>query len=220
MKVNSKNDPQEGGVKREEDRQMSRQIEKVEIPPEADSLSIEGWDMDNDRQQAYIRAVNRHLIKTVDTDNKTMDNKTIKAVDMERDEESEDEVKENHGIIGCGVYYPWVTQTDQWIEALQKAEAATGYRASWHWNMERGEIEEIIDWETGERKPKEPEKKTPKAEGWYSKLAKPYQQKVPHILKSGRKSPEREHWETEREQRFQETLKRHQKMFAELLGNK
>ena len=207
MKVNSKNDPQEGGVKRAEDRQVSRQTEKVEIPPEADSLSIEGWDMDNDRQQAYIRAVNRHLIKTVDTDNKTMDNKTIKAVDMERDEESEDEVKENHGIIGCGVYYPWVTQKDQWTEALQKAEAATGYQASWHWNMDNGD-------------PAEPGEKLPKAEGWYSKLAKPYQQKVPHILKSGRKSPEREHWETEREQRFEETLRRQQEMFAELIGNK
>src|SRR5699024_7724902 len=105
-------------------------MEKVKIPPEADSLSVDGWDMGNDQQQAYIRAVNRHLIKTVDTDNKT-----IKAVDTERDEETEEEVKENHGIIGCGVYYPWVTQTDQWIEALQKAEAATGYQASWHWNM-------------------------------------------------------------------------------------
>ena len=215
MKVSSKNDPQEGGVKRAENRQTSRQIEKVEIPPEADSLSIDGWDMDNDQQQAYIQTVNRHLIKTIDTDSKT-----IKAVDMEENGENEEEVKENHGIIGCGVYYPWVTQTDQWIEALQKAEAATGYRASWHWNIERGEIEEIIDWETGERKPKEPGKKPPKTEDWYTKKAKPYQQKVPCVPKSGRKSPERIRWETEREQRLQETLKRHQEMFAELLGNK
>lgn len=83
---------------------------------EADSLSIDGWDMDNDQQQEYIEAVNRHLIRT-------------------------GEPKENHGIIGCGIYQAWVIQTDQWAEAIQKAEAETGYRASWHWNIKRGDNE-------------------------------------------------------------------------------
>lgn len=183
--------------------------EKIEIPPEADSYSIDGWDADNSQQQAYIRAINRHLVKTVDTK-------------KEKNEKEENE--ENHGIIGCGIYYPWVTQKDQWAEALQKAEAETGYRASWHWNMERGEIEEIIDWETGERRPKEAGKALPRPKGWYDKIAEPYQKKyteqTPYVPKSGRKSPERKRWEAEREQRFQETLKRHQKMFAELFGNK
>lgn len=119
-------------------------MERVKIPPEATSLSIEGWDMDNRQQQAYIRAVNRHLMKTVDTD--------------------KDEGKKNHGIIGCGIYYPWVTQTDQWAEALQKAEAATKYRASWRWIMDSGD-------------PAEPGEKVPKPEGWYDKIAEPYQKK-------------------------------------------
>ena len=165
-------------------------MERVKIPPEANSLSIEGWDMDNSQQQAYIRAVNRHLEKTVDTD-------------------KDDEGKENHGIIGCGIYYPWVTQTDQWAEALQKAEAATGYRASWRWIMDSGD-------------PAEPGEKLPKPEGWYDKIEEPYRKKylkqIPYIPKSGRKSPERERWEAEREQRFEETLKRQQEMFAAIYG--
>lgn len=165
-------------------------MDRVKIPPEANSLSIEGWDMDNSQQQAYIRAVNRHLEKTVDTD-------------------KNDEGKENHGIIGCGIYYPWVTQTDQWAEALQKAEAATGYRASWRWIMDSGD-------------PAEPGEKLPKPEGWYDKIEEPYRKKylkqMPYIPKSGRKSPERERWEAEREQRFEETLKRQQEMFAAIYG--
>lgn len=194
----------------EKKRRMAMQIERVEIPPEADSLSIDGWDMGNDQQQAYVRAINRHLAETIDTDN---DNKAAKTADAEGDgdRESKDGARENHGIIGCGTYYPWVTQTDQWREALQRAEAATGYRASWHWNTERGD-------------PAEPGKALPREEGWYDKISEPYRQKylkqIPYVPKSGRKSPERESWETEREQRFQETLKRHQEMFAELLGNK
>lgn len=184
------------------------QTNRIEIPLEADSLSIDGWDIDNSQQQAYIRAVNRHLIRTIDT----------------KKDEEEDEDKENHGIIGCGTYYPWVTQKDQWTEALQKAEAETGYRASWHWNMERGEVEEITDWETGERKPKELREPLPKEEGWYDEIAKPYQkayiERMPYPSKSGQKSPWRKSWEAEREQRFQKTLKRHQEMFAELLGNR
>lgn len=164
-------------------------MDRVKIPPEANSLTIEGWDMDNSQQQAYIRAVNRHLEKTVDTD--------------------KEEGEENHGIIGCGIYYPWVTQKDQWAEALQKAEAATGYRASWRWNMDNGD-------------PAEPGEKVPKPEGWYDEIAEPYRKKylkqMPYIPKSGRKSPERERWEAEREQRFEETLKRQQKMFAEIYG--
>lgn len=163
-------------------------MDRVKIPPEANSLSIEGWDMDNSQQQAYIRAINRHLVKTVDTD-------------------KDDEGKENHGIIGCGIYYPWVTQTDQWEEALQKAAAATGYRTSWRWIMDSGD-------------PAEPGEKVPKPEGWYDEIAIPYQKKylkqMPYIPKSGRKSPERERWEAEREQRFEETLKRQQEMFAEI----
>ena len=87
---------------------------KIAALPEADSLSIDGWDMDNDQQQAYIQAVNRHLIQAGDP-------------------------KENHGIAGCGIYQAWVTQTEQWAEAIQKAEAETGYQASWHWNMEKGD---------------------------------------------------------------------------------
>lgn len=186
------------------------QMDRVKIPPEADSLSIDGWDMANSQQQAYIQAINRHLAETIDTDN---DNKAAKTADAEGDGdgESKDGARENHGIIGCGTYYPWVTQTEQWAEALQRAEAATGYQASWRWNTEHGD-------------PAEPGKTLPREEGWYDKIAKPYQQKylaqMPGIPKSGRKSPERESWETEREQRFQETLKRHQEMFAELLGNK
>lgn len=163
-------------------------MDRVKIPPEANSLSIEGWDMDNSQQQAYIRAINRHLEKTVDTD-------------------KDDDGKENHGIIGCGIYYPWVTQKDQWAEAIQKAEAATGYRASWHWNMERGD-------------PAEPGEKLQVAPGWYDEIAAPrqkaYKARVPYVPKSGRKSPERERWEAEREQRFEETLRRQQEMFAEI----
>lgn len=163
-------------------------MDRVKIPPEANSLSIEGWDMDNSQQQAYIRAVNRYLEKTVDTD-------------------KDNEGKENHGIIGCGIYYPWVTQTDQWAEALQKAEAATKYRASWRWIMDSGD-------------PAEPGEKVPKPEGWYDKIAEPYRKKylkqMPYVPKSGRKSPERERWEAEREQRFEETLRRQQEMFAEI----
>lgn len=163
-------------------------MDRVKIPPEANSLSIEGWDMNNNQQQAYIQAVNRYLEKTVDTD-------------------KDDNGKENHGIIGCGIYYPWITQTDQWAEALQKAEAATGYRASWRWIMDSGD-------------PAEPGEKVPKPEGWYDKIAEPYRKKylkqMPYIPKSGRKSPERERWEAEREQRFEETLKRQQEMFAEI----
>lgn len=157
-------------------------MDRVKIPPEANSLSIEGWDTDNSQQQAYIRAINRHLVKTVDTD-------------------KDDEGKENHGIIGCGIYYPWVTQTDQW------AEAATKYRASWRWIMDSGD-------------PAEPGEKVPKPEGWYDKIAEPYRKKylkqMPYVPKSGRKSPERERWEAEREQRFEETLRRQQEMFAEI----
>lgn len=164
-------------------------MDRVKIPPEANSLSIEAWNMDNSQQQAYIRAVNRHLEKTVDTD--------------------KEEGEENHGIIGCDIYYPWVTQKDQWAEALQKAEAATGYRASWRWNMDSGD-------------PAEPGEKVPKPEGWYDEIAEPYRKKylkqMPYIPKSGRKSPERERWEAEREQRFEETLRRQQEMFAEIYG--
>lgn len=181
-------------------------IEKIRIPPEADSYSIDGWDMDNSQQQAYIRAVNRHLEETIDADN---DNKAEKTANAEGDGdgESKDGTRENHGIIGCGIYYPWVTQTDEWVKALQKAETATGYRASWHWNTERGD-------------PAEPEEKLPKHEGWYDKIAEPYRKKylkqMPYVPKSGRKSPEREQWEAEREQRFEETLRRQQEMFAEI----
>ena len=192
------------------------EITEKEIPPEADSYEIDGWDMENEQQQAYIKAVNRHLTETVDTDAKETEN-------AEKKDEKE-ESKENHGIIGCGIYYPWVTQKDQWAEALQKAEAATGYRASWHWNMERGETEEIIDWETGEKKPKEQGKKIPKPEGWYDKITEPYRkaymERMPKMPESGRKSPERKRWEAERKRRFEETLKRQQKMFAELLRGK
>ena len=185
-------------------------IEKIEIPPEADSISIDGWDMDNNQQQAYIRAVNRHLEETIETDN---DNKTAKTADAEEDGngESKDGARENHGIIGCGIYCPWVTQTDEWAKAIQKAEAATGYRASWHWNTERGD-------------PAEPGEKIRTEPGWYDDIATPrqkaYKARVPYVPKSGHKSPEREHWEAERQQRFEETLKRHQKMFAELLKGK
>lgn len=165
-------------------------MDRVKIPPEANSLTVDGWNMDNSQQQAYIQAVNRHLEKTVNTD-------------------KEDDGKENHGIIGCGIYYPWVTQTDQWAEALQKAEAATGYRASWRWIMDSGD-------------PAEPGEKLPKPEGWYDKIAGPYRKQylkqIPYIPKSGRKSPERERWEAEREQRFEETLKRQKEMFAEIYG--
>ena len=165
-------------------------MDRVKIPPEANSLSIEGWDMNNSQQQAYIQAVNRYLEKTVDTD-------------------KDDDGKENHGIIGCGIYYPWVTQKDQWAEALQKAEAATGYRASWRWIMDSGD-------------PAEPGEKLPKPEGWYDKIAEPcrkkYLKQIPYIPKSGRKSPERERWKAEREQRFEETLRRQQEMFAEIYG--
>ena len=173
---------------------------KVEIPPEADSISIDCWDMENSQQQAYIRAINRHLIKTVDTDSK----------------EAKEETKENHGIIGCGIYYPWVTQTDQWIEALQKAEAATGCRASWHWNMERGD-------------PEEPKKTIPPKKDRYTKKYEPYRRAYmarkpdkPHAWSVNYKygSAKRKGWEAEREQRFEETLRRHQKMFAELLRGK
>ena len=185
MEINGKNDPQEWGVKRAE----NRQIEKVEIPPEANSLTIEGWDMNNSQQQAYIRAVNRHLIKTVDTE--------------------KEEDKENHGIIGCGIYYPWITQTDQWEEALQKAEAATGYRASWRWIMDSGD-------------PAEPGEKIRAEPGRYDDIATPrqkaYKARMPYVPKSGHKSPERERWEAEREQRFEETLKRQQEMFAAIYG--
>lgn len=175
---------------------------KIEIPPEADSYAIDGWDADNNQQQAYIQNINRHLAKTIgDT--------------------------ENHGIIGCGIYYPWVTKEDQWTEALQKAEAATGYRASWHWNIEKGETEEIVDWETGERKPKEepkPKEELKKTEGWYDKIAKPYQkayiERTPGAPNGWRKSPERKQWEAERERRFEETLERQRKMFAEILNKK
>lgn len=160
-------------------------MDRVKIPPEANSLSIEGWDMDNSQQQAYVRAVNRHL----DTD--------------------KEGGEENHGIIGCGIYYPWVTQKDQWAEALQKAEAATGYQASWRWIMDSGD-------------PAEPGEKLPKPEGWYDEIAEPYRKKylkqMPYVPKSGRKSPERERWEAEREQRFEETLRRQQEMFAEIYG--
>lgn len=166
-------------------------MEGLKIPPEADSISIEGWDMDNKQQQTYIQAMNRYLEEAIDTE--------------------KEEDKENHGIIGCGIYYPWVTQTDEWAKALQKAEAATGYRASWHWNTERGD-------------PAEPGEKLPKPVGWYDEIATPrqkaYKARVPYVPKSGHKSPEREHWEAERQQRFEETLKRHQKMFAELLRGK
>ena len=164
-------------------------MDRVKIPPEANRLSINGWDMENSQQQAYIRAIDRHLVKTVDTD--------------------KEEGEENHGIIGCGIYYPWVTQKDQWAEALQKAEAATGYKASWRWIMDSGD-------------PAEPGEKLPKHEGWYEKIAEPRRKKylaqVPYVPKSGRKSPERERWEAEREQRFEETLRRQQEMFAEIYG--
>ena len=199
-------------------------MDRVKIPPEADSLSIDGWDMDNGQQQAYIRAINRHLIKTVDTDN---DNKAAKTADAEGDGDGEgkEEARENHGIIGCGIYYPWVTQTDQWAEALQKAEAATGYRASWHWNMERGEEVDVQNWETTRGDPKKKGKKIEPEKDRYTKKYEPYQKaymaRVQTILKARRWAPEE--WEglkAEREQRFEETLKRHQKMFAELLGNK
>lgn len=164
-------------------------MDRVKIPPEANSLTIDGWDMENSQQQAYIRAIDRHLVKTVDTD--------------------KEEGEENHGIIGCGIYYPWITQKDQWTEALQKAEAATGYRASWRWILDSGDPAEL-----GE--------KVPKPEGWYDEIAEPYRKKylkqMPYIPKSGRKSPERERWEAEREQRFEETLKRQQEMFAEIYG--
>lgn len=163
-------------------------MERVKIPPGANSLTIEGWDMNNSQQQAYIRAINSHLVKTVETD-------------------KDDEGKENHGIIGCSIYYPWVTQTDQWEEALQKAAAATGYRASWRWITDSGD-------------PAEPGEKVPKPRGWYDEITIPYQKKylkqMPYIPKSGRKSPERERWEAEREQRFEETLRRQQEMFAEI----
>ena len=164
-------------------------MDRVKIPPEANSLTIAGWDMNNSQQQAYIRAINRNLEETIDTE--------------------KEEDKENHGIIGCGIYYPWVTQTDEWVKALQKAEAATGYRASWHWNTESGD-------------PAEPGEKLPKPEGWYDKIEEPYRKKylkqMPYVPKSGRKSPERERWEAEREQRFEETLKRQQEMFAAIYG--
>ena len=194
--------------------------EEIEIPPEADSYSIDGWDMNNSQQQAYIRAINRHLTETVDTNTKETEN-------AEKEDEKE-ESRENHGIIGCGIYYPWVTKEDEWAEALQKAEAATGYRASWHWNTEEGEVDEIADWETGEKKTKEPEteeakKELKKAEGWYDKIEKPYQNaymaRTPEAPKEGwRKSLKRKQWEAERKRRFEETLKRQQKMFAELLS--
>ena len=61
-----------------------------------------------------------------------------------------------------------------------------------------------------------------KPEGWYDKIEEPYRKKylkqMPYIPKSGRKSPERERWEAEREQRFEETLKRQQEMFAAIYG--
>lgn len=121
------------------------------------------------------------------------------------------------------MYYPWVTKEDEWAKALQKAEAATGYQASWHWNVERGETEEVIDWETGEKKPKEQGKEIPKPEGWYDKITEPYRKaymaRTPEVPKEGwKKSPKRKQWEAERNQRFEETLKRQQKMFAELLN--
>lgn len=185
-------------------------IEKIKMPPEADSISIDGWDIENSQQQAYIQAINRHLEKTIDTED---DNKAAKTANAEGDGdgESKDGARENHGIIGCGIYHPWVTQTGEWVKTLQKAETATGYRASWHWNTERGD-------------PAEPEAKIPKPVGWYDEIATPrqkaYKARVPYVPKSGHKSPEREHWEAKRQQRFEETLKRHQKMFAELLRGK
>ena len=196
--------------------------EEIEIPPEADSYSIDGWDMNNSQQQAYIRAINRHLTETVDTDTKETES-------AEKGDE-EEERRENHGIIGCGIYYPWVTKEDEWAKALQKAEAATGYRASWHWNMDEGEVDEIADWETGEKKTKEQKtekakKELEKTEGWYDKIEKPYEKayiaRTPEVPKEGwRKSPKRKQWEAERQRRFKETLKQHQKMFAELLSKK
>ena len=189
--------------------------EKVKIPPEADSYSIDGWDMNNSQQQAYIRAINRHLVKTVDTGDDTKAVKTA-STEGDGDRETKEETRENHGIIGCGIYYPWVTQTDQWAEALQKAKAATGYRASWHWNMERGD-------------PAEPGEKIPPKEDRYTKEYEPYQKAYmarkpdkPHAWSVNYKyrSAKRKDWEAEREERFEETLKRHQKMFAELLRDK
>lgn len=205
-------------------KEHGQQMEKVKIPPEADSLSIDGWDINNSQQQAYIQAINRHLIKTVDTDGKTAKNVDTKE---NEDGESKEEARENHSIIGCGIYYPWVTQTDEWVEALQKAEAATGYRASWHWVEERGEDTEVQNWETTTGDPessKKKGKKIKKKESWYDKIAKPrqeaYMKRVPYPGKSEHKSPWRKDWEAERQQRFEETLKRHQEMFAELLGKK
>lgn len=199
-------------------------MERVKIPPEADSISIDGWDMDNSQQQAYIRAINRHLIETVDTDKL---NKAIRFVNAEENEgeETKEEPKENHGIIGCGIYYPWVTQTDQWAEALQKAEAATGYRASWRWNMERGEEAEVRNWETTREDPEKKGKKIKPKKDWYTKKAKPYQEaykaRIQTILKARYWAPEE--WEglkVERERRYEETLRRQQEMFAEIFGKK
>ena len=196
-------------------------MDRVKIPPEADSLSIDGWDTENSQQQAYIRAVNRHLIKTVD-EKKTV----VKTVDTEEEGgEKQVEEQENHGIIGCGTYYPWVTKTDQWAEALQKAEAATGYRASWHWNMERGEEAKVRNWETVKGDTKQTGKKIKPKKDQYTKeyeaYRKAYMARVQDALKARYWAPEE--WEglkAEREERFEETLKRQQRMFAEIFSKK
>lgn len=161
-------------------------------------IGLEDFNGENKKQQHFLKLLNREI---------------------QRIQKEYYPIEARVTIIGCGIYRIDEANKEgreNMEKAVQKAIQETGYQPKWK------QLQEPEDENPRHRVP------IPYEKGWYYKQLEEAGTDPENIKKIIPKAPEpgkagneiQKSYYQDRERRYQETLAKHQKMFAELLNNR